>query len=400
MTSMTSLIRRNLRRSLVGLSLGCATMRAATAVAARAIPRGFAIVRGIGPSSTPSSSSNASSGMYGRVPQHRVPVAVGLGRGGLSFTTSAASDTDISSESHAEDTSEGGSSSAKAASALDSLLSDAGITANELTLIASRRATPLSLDNMFRYASAGDSGAARLQRLRNAQFLHRELQIRMAQRVIDLVTLPHGLSNTQQVRSVANIYLGYLKKFKDMPCPSDAAEEAAFTDMLSDLILDRTSIPATIARGVAVLKDNRREELNVRRLSEMEEYLNKFFTARVGLRFLIEHHVLSTKKETKKDELRLRQSCIEEIPLESEDDCDDDFLGCIQKDCDPVREARRVAAQVTRHCRDCYGIAPEVQILDCTGREDERVEFTYVPHHLQYMLAELLKNSCRATVRR
>lgn len=59
-------------------------------------------------------------------------------------------------------------------------------------MLASQKTTPLSLQNMYRYASVGKPA----QRLRNAQFLHRELPIRIAQRAVDLLTLPHGLNNT------------------------------------------------------------------------------------------------------------------------------------------------------------------------------------------------------------
>lgn len=51
-------------------------------------------------------------------------------------------------------------------------------------------------------------------------------------------------------------------------------------------------------------------------------------------------------------------------------------------------------------CRKRYGISPEIEVIDCTPEHFVNSDFTYVPHHLQYMLAELLKNSCRATIRR
>ena len=258
---------------------------------------------------------------------------------------------------------------------------------------ASQKTTPLSLQNMYRYASVGKPA----QRLRNAQFLHNELPIRMAQRAVDLLTLPHGLNNTRQVRSVANVYMDYLNRFQDIPAPQNADEERDFTDVLRGFVLDRTSIPAAIAAGISTLKDRRREDLDVRRLREMEEALYRFFTARVGLRFLTEHHILSDDRREVKEDLR-KQTCLEDVPLEP--DQEDDFLGCIQKNCDPVREARRVADQVIKHCNECYGIAPVIDIVDATRKKDARVDFTYVPHHLQYMLSELLKNSCRASVRK
>ena len=281
---------------------------------------------------------------------------------------------------------------------------DGPITMEELKLLASQKTTPLSLQNMYRYASVGKPA----QRLRNAQFLHRELPIRIAQRAVDLLTLPHGLNNTPQVRAVANVYLKYLKALQEFPCPQNAEEERRFTDTLRPFILERSSIPAAIAAGVSTFKDQRKEEsLDVTRLRELEDALYRFFTARVGLRFLTEHHILSSDDE-QNDELRMRQSCLENVPLVESPAADNEvsasseesFLGCIQKNCDPVREAKRVADQVRRHCEEAYGISPVIDIVDCTSAKNARRDFTYVPHHLQYMLSELLKNSCRASVRK
>lgn len=281
---------------------------------------------------------------------------------------------------------------------------DGPITMEELKLLASQTTTPLSLQNMYRYASVGKPA----QRLRNAQFLHRELPIRIAQRAVDLLTLPYGLNNTPQVRAVANVYLKYLKALQEFPCPKSAEEERRFTDTLRPFILDRTSIPAAIAAGVSTFKDQRKEEsLDVTRLRELEDALYRFFTARVGLRFLTEHHILSSDG-AQNDELRMRQSCLENVPLvetpaadnETSASSEESFLGCISKNCDPVREAKRVADQVQRHCEEAYGISPVIDIVDCTSKKNARRDFTYVPHHLQYMLSELLKNSCRASVRK
>lgn len=285
------------------------------------------------------------------------------------------------------------------------------ISLEELRDLALKPCTPLSLADMYKYASSNaDSKNYGPQRLRNSQFLYKELPIRVAQRAVDLLTLPLGLNKTKQVQEIAHTYLRYLKLFKDMPCPRNEEEELKFTDLLRDIIQDRTSIPMAIAQGVASLKDDRNKEFDPQRLHEMEKALYRFFNARTGLRFLAEHHVLSCKqKQEEYREVRKKQGFLDNIPLNEDDDIDDQlrtdynddsFLGCIKFDCDPALEAKRVARQVMRHCRECYGVAPEIEIKDCTPMKYSNVKFTYAPHHLQYMLAELLKNSCRATVQK
>jgi len=263
------------------------------------------------------------------------------------------------------------------------------ISLEELQILAGHKPIPLSLSDMFRYASADPS-----QRLLNAQFLHRELPTRLAQRTIDLLTLPHGLNKTRQVRNIAHKYLKYLHQLKVSPIPQNSQQENHFTQMLSSFVLDRSSIPMAIAAAVSSLKDKRREALDDRRLQEMEEALYRFFTSRVGLRFLTEHHILS-QRSSHSEALRTRT-------LQQGGDAmgEFDFLGCIQKNCDPMLEVEKVVASVRLQCEECFGVAPEIELIDCTREKNKDNTFTYVPHHLRYMLAELLKNSCRATVRR
>lgn len=292
----------------------------------------------------------------------------------------------------------------------------------ELYKLASKPCTPLSLSNMFKYASAITSSKNySAQRLRNAQFLHQELQIRIAQRTVDLLNLPHGLNHTKPVLEIAHIYLRYLRKFQNFPIPQTHEEELAFTDMLRPIVLDQNLIPNAIARGVAYLKDNRKEHNHdvtndgdlSPRLEEMEKALYRFFTARTGLRLLTEHHILSCmERQEAAAELKKKHNCfsslssssspeseVESSSLSLEEE-DETFFGCIKGNCDPASEARKVAQHVMQECHDTYGLSPDIEILDCTPVHFSNKSFTYVPHHLQYMLAELLKNSCRATVNR
>ena len=302
------------------------------------------------------------------------------------------------------------------------------ISMDELLALASCQPTALSLETMYKYApkrtnlvamsgngndnnnnSTTDPKFVDIDRLRNSQFLHKELPIRIAQRAIDLFTLPHGLNRTREVQSVANTYLQYLQQLRQFPMPTNAETEREFTKTLKEFILDRHSIPMAISRGLQRLKDDRKAPVDARRLAEMEEALTRFFTARVGLRFLVEHHVLSGNGDNS-DTLYRKQLEAEGgldlldqekyANLEGSNNNQENFCGAIQKNCDPVKEVKRTVVRVAKLCRESYGIAPEIEVVDCTPDKDAGIWFTYVPHHLRYMLAELLKNSCRATVRK
>eukprot|EP00536_Pseudo-nitzschia_multiseries_P017251 jgi/Psemu1/248025/estExt_Genewise1.C_14510011 len=245
----------------------------------------------------------------------------------------------------------------------------------ELLKLASKKTTPLSLKDMYKYAIVDADN--REQRIRNAQFLHAELPVRVAQRAVDLLTLPHGLNEIPAVLRVAHVYLLYLEKFQDCPVPTDFESENSFTDMLQGMVLERSSIPNAV------------ENERLRSLKEMEDALYRFFTARVGLRFLTEHHILSSPTRAAS------------LPR---GDLNNSFLGCIEPNCSPTREVRKVVEAVRKQTMDYYGdgVCPEIQIVDgdVVPHRQNANNFTYVPHHLHYMVGELLKNACRATVKR
>jgi pyruvate dehydrogenase kinase 2/3/4 len=227
------------------------------------------------------------------------------------------------------------------------------------------------------------------QRLVNAQFLHKELPVRIAQRAYDLLTLPYGLSDVLPIRQVAHVYLRYLERFQEFPVPDTPEKETEFTDMLQGIITDKASIPMALARGVAEWEARHKEDLDQQRLQEMEDAFYRFFMARTGLRFLVEHHILSSPARSKTSSIRSDQTYFDEN--------EEITLGCIKTDCDPVKEVHKVVKAVARQTDDHYGICPEIQIVDSSK---QTMKFTYVPHHLQHMVGELLKNSCRATVRK
>ena len=171
---------------------------------------------------------------------------------------------------------------------------DSGVETVDRVLLhqlSSRKSTPLSLSNMYRYASTSPD-----QRLRNAQFLHGELTIRVAQRAHELLHFPHGLSGNAAMEKVARTYLNFLSKLLSSRPPSNATEERKFTQMIRRFVLDRAVIPVDIASGLdqyltSSRSDNQR--IDSTQLLDIEYALYRFFTGRVGLRFLMEHHILS-----------------------------------------------------------------------------------------------------------
>ena len=246
---------------------------------------------------------------------------------------------------------------------------------------------------MYKYAANPDF------RIPNAVFLHTELPIRIAQRAVDLLTLPFGLSEAAPIRQVACTYIRYLHTMLSLPVPQTPADEEHFTQVLQSMVLDRSSIPHAIAQGLDIWQNQgglSSPADDPERYKEMEEALYRFFTARVGLRFLTEHHVLSSPQHAAND------SALRQVTSMFDQDAHDqaDTVGCIQSHTDLAKEVRRVADLVRRQCQEeCGQPAPLIDVLDCQSAPKTDDGFTYVPHHLHYMMMELLKNSVRATLR-
>lgn len=267
--------------------------------------------------------------------------------------------------------------------------------------VARQRTTPLRLADLYKFGGTLN----RDQRLRNAQFIYKELPIRIAHRVVDLLTLPHGLSNAKPIQEVATMYLQYLHKLENFPIPTTYDDEIKFTELLTSFVMNRETIPNSIYAGVREWRSStsiddvelsKKDTIN--RLQEMEDALYRFFTARVGLRFLTEHHVLSSQTESANalwDVISILPP-----PLGDTTNRKNERLtmrGCIQPNVNVVNEVRKVVELVKRQTNEYYnGLCPEIEIVECV---QQKFEFTHVPHHLHYMFYELLKNSCRASIR-
>ncbi|CAM9984156.1 unnamed protein product, partial [Discosporangium mesarthrocarpum] len=111
-----------------------------------------------------------------------------------------------------------------------------------------------------------------------------------------------------------------------------------------------------------------RLDVSVVQRHRMDRVLDNFFTSRISMRFLVENYIASKKNRP-------------------------GFSGVIQSECSPLEVAGKAAADVNSLCLAHMGACPDIQVV---GRMEDT--FTTVPSHLYYILRELLKNSCRATV--
>ncbi|GAQ87906.1 pyruvate dehydrogenase kinase [Klebsormidium nitens] len=220
-----------------------------------------------------------------------------------------------------------------------------------------------------------DFGAYPTERnlLMSAQFLHKELPVRLAHRVTELEQLPYGLSAKAPVLKVRDWYLDSfqdLRSFREIATPSD---EMAFTKLLAAIKERHNHVVPTMAMGIQELKhDLGRRTGSMHDLPDIHQFLDRFFMSRIGIRMLIGQHIELHKKT---------------LP--------DGYIGLIHTRCSPVEVAEMAIEDARATCMRTYGGAPDVKVYG-----DRNFTFAYVPSHLHHMLFELVKNSLRAVQER
>ncbi|CAE8696961.1 unnamed protein product [Polarella glacialis] len=210
-------------------------------------------------------------------------------------------------------------------------------------------------------------GLDQQRRRDHGAFLHRELRIRMSQRVLELLSLPYRLPERQGIRDVISWYTGFVQDLEDAPVPSTAAQDEEFTNLLTRVFEEHSEVIQAMAFGIQDLMAELGEGYQAVQ-PEVDACLRRFFMARIGLRFLLQHHIES---------FRSREG----------------HSGILQLECDPAATARKAAKDAMMLCRAHLGQAPHIAIHDTAPGT-----FTYVPMHLHYMLLEVFKNACRAVV--
>lgn len=122
-----------------------------------------------------------------------------------------------------------------------------------LRRVAKRSCTAVTLQDLYRFGNSALSCPE--QRIRNAQFLHNELQVRIAQRVVQLEELPLQLPETQSIKDVIGWYESYFEKVAVCPFPETEEAEDEFTRVLQFILQDNSEVIEHTSRGVVEVRN-------------------------------------------------------------------------------------------------------------------------------------------------
>jgi pyruvate dehydrogenase kinase 2/3/4 len=252
---------------------------------------------------------------------------------------------------------------------------------------ASREQTPISLLDLMSIHTTTSPSLGRLgQRLVHertlmnmADLLQEELPVRLAHRIQDLDSI-HMLRDMPSVQQVKSIYISSFLEILQAPQAESPQLEQEFGMLLQNLYHKHSNVLLQMARGVLEYKHQHNRSDNHSTVGHHlinEEFLNRFYMSRVGIRVLAGQY------------LALRHQLLHDpwgkIPS--------NYVGMICRETSPYDVVQSAIADATMLCKRQFGEAPQVEISGCLN-----LSFCYIPTHLHYILRELLKNSLRATM--
>ena len=233
-----------------------------------------------------------------------------------------------------------------------------------------------------------------------AQWLWAELPVRLAKRLRDLEDLPFGLTQSVEVQHLISLYQASLRDALSVKSPQCSSDELAFTEVIKSILNRHQQVVIDLASGVnggflrsrlagggggggggvsgQVASSASTTGIASRPANQLfllQELLDRFNAARIGLRMLMAQHVaLHTPQEG--------------------------MVGVIEVNCNVPRIVAQAIEDAANSCKSTYGytLVPHVDITDIAAKHGGIKPFSYVPAHLRFMVFELLKNGMRATV--
>mmetsp|Transcript_16150 Transcript_16150/g.29516 ORF Transcript_16150/g.29516 Transcript_16150/m.29516 type:complete len:142 (+) Transcript_16150:66-491(+) len=129
--------------------------------------------------------------------------------------------------------------------------------------------------------------------------------------------------------------------------------------MLRFILQDNSAVIQTMSRGVLEVRANLKG-FSVHDQLVVDRVLNRFYLARIGLRFLIEHHILSHSSDGH------------------------NFAGIIESRCEPAKYLKFATEDASKLCENyCLLPPPKVELEQVTRNQSrDTIAFTYVPSHL------------------
>ncbi|XP_062868019.1 pyruvate dehydrogenase (acetyl-transferring) kinase isozyme 3, mitochondrial-like [Trichomycterus rosablanca] len=210
-------------------------------------------------------------------------------------------------------------------------------------------------------------------------FLRKELPVRLANTMREITLLPHNLLNQPSVQLVQSWYSQSFEELLDYEnrSPEDPHTLNDFLDILLRIRNRHNDVVPTVAQGVIEYKEKFGFDPFIS--SNVQYFLDRFYTSRISFRMLINQHTLLFSDDINHAHPK--------------------HIGGIDPNCNVVGVVQDAYETAKMLCEQYYMMAPELIIQEINVKNSNRpIQVVYVPSHLFHMLFELFKNSMRATV--
>ncbi|XP_073680964.1 pyruvate dehydrogenase kinase, isozyme 3b [Garra rufa] len=210
-------------------------------------------------------------------------------------------------------------------------------------------------------------------------FLRKELAVRLANTMREVNLLPTSLLSQPSVKVVKSWYSQSFEELLQFEARS-LEDPHTLNDFLEILIKIRNrhnDVVPTMAQGVIEYKEKFGFDPFIS--SNVQYFLDRFYTNRISFRMLINQHTLLFGDAT----------CLAQPK----------HIGSIDPACNVAEVVRDAYETAKMLCEQYYMTAPELKIGEFNSKAPKKpIQVVYVPSHLFHMLFELFKNSMRAIV--
>jgi len=209
-----------------------------------------------------------------------------------------------------------------------------------------------------------------------AEFIRSELPIRYAERIRNITEL----AGWEHVPALVDVHSRHLETFEDIVCsgryPSrssldDPGTYIDFVEVVQRAAYLQRDVQQLVAKAMHSLHAERQDEFSA---EFVDEWLDNFLLNWIGTEMLLAHYltIVNGDKPT----------------------------GVVEPRCDVAEVCREVAFTMQCLCMDLHGRTPQISVLSRSAVEEDRraPSFSYIPSFLTYILTEILKNACRATL--
>ncbi|XP_039266219.2 branched-chain alpha-ketoacid dehydrogenase kinase-like [Styela clava] len=213
---------------------------------------------------------------------------------------------------------------------------------------------------------SGDSHHLDKYLLKSAQYLHKELPVRVAHRIKSFHGLPFIMGCNPVILRVHDLYIQSFKQLHNFQAIKTAEDVKEYAVLLERLLDDHSTVIKDLATGFRQCHKHLNEEMLGAHMAR--KFLDRMLSSRLAIRMLAMHHILLHRKE-------------------------EDHIGMIHTKFYPAKSIEKFTNFTTKMCEYEYGKAPKVRMCGHI-----QAHFPYIPIPFDYIICELLKNAMRFSV--